>query len=451
MATIVIQFGLFPAGKSEQDLCTLPKQKFTFMKRMALNFICKNEAHVISNMLTSVRPIADLIVAVDTGSTDDTVKLIEQFGTQNNIPTYVSARPFDNFSNSRNFALDELLKTVECLGWNLEETWGFWIDCDEHIVFSSKFEKNKIDQDLYLAKTWADSDSYSKQLFFRLSKGFRWVGPIHEIMEWADDVQIKIDVVKGINIIYERTGASWKGDLVEKFLDYARILEDYVNNGNNNFRWTFVIGDSYQAAAEFCKDSTKRTHILRSAKQSYEIAFSLCCTRSDQYICLYKIAEVKTKLNYDWQNIEKVLLKAHEMDPSRAECINRIIEHYIETNDWLGTYKYTDYAVNSFHGKSPVGLSHFCLDGSLYEWRLLYFHYLACQHCNRKKDASVAFKQLKYILQYPNEYLKEKDRLKILATSPLILNLRSMFSNIVNPIRRAFAKTIPSLNSTFNH
>ncbi len=33
------------------------------MNRFALNFICKNESHVIVRMLESVRPFTDLIVA----------------------------------------------------------------------------------------------------------------------------------------------------------------------------------------------------------------------------------------------------------------------------------------------------------------------------------------------------------------------------------------------------
>ena len=40
------------------------------MSKIALNIIVKNESHIINRMLESVRPVIDLIVAVDTGSTD---------------------------------------------------------------------------------------------------------------------------------------------------------------------------------------------------------------------------------------------------------------------------------------------------------------------------------------------------------------------------------------------
>ena len=57
------------------------------MGKLALNFICKNEAHVIEKMLNSIKTITDLIVVNDTGSTDGTQDIIKKFGQENNIPT----------------------------------------------------------------------------------------------------------------------------------------------------------------------------------------------------------------------------------------------------------------------------------------------------------------------------------------------------------------------------
>ena len=69
------------------------------MSKLALNFICKNESHVIGKMLNSAKDIVDLIVVNDTGSTDGTQDIIKKFGEENDIPTYVFERQFDNFEN----------------------------------------------------------------------------------------------------------------------------------------------------------------------------------------------------------------------------------------------------------------------------------------------------------------------------------------------------------------
>ena len=47
------------------------------MGKLALNFICKNESHIINKMLESCKEITDLIVATDTGSTDGTQEIIK--------------------------------------------------------------------------------------------------------------------------------------------------------------------------------------------------------------------------------------------------------------------------------------------------------------------------------------------------------------------------------------
>jgi glycosyltransferase involved in cell wall biosynthesis len=48
------------------------------MNKLALNFICKDVSHVIERMLNSSKTITDLIVTVDTGSTDGTQDLIDR-------------------------------------------------------------------------------------------------------------------------------------------------------------------------------------------------------------------------------------------------------------------------------------------------------------------------------------------------------------------------------------
>ena len=49
-------------------------------KKLALVQIMKNEAHVVTRMLNSIKPIVDMIVMVDTGSTDDSINIVKKWG-----------------------------------------------------------------------------------------------------------------------------------------------------------------------------------------------------------------------------------------------------------------------------------------------------------------------------------------------------------------------------------
>jgi len=72
---------------------------------LCLNMIVKNESKIITRLLTSVLPIIDCYCVCDTGSTDNTVELIESFFKARNIPGRVVYEPFKNFAHNRNFAL----------------------------------------------------------------------------------------------------------------------------------------------------------------------------------------------------------------------------------------------------------------------------------------------------------------------------------------------------------
>ena len=72
---------------------------------ICLNMIVKNESKVILRLLQSVLSIIDAYCICDTGSTDDTVKIIEDFFQEKNIPGKIIHEPFINFSHNRNVAL----------------------------------------------------------------------------------------------------------------------------------------------------------------------------------------------------------------------------------------------------------------------------------------------------------------------------------------------------------
>lgn len=79
--------------------------------------IAKDEQEWINMALKPVQKIADEIIVVDTGSTDDTVRLAERAGCK------VIEAPFEDFATSRNIAMDAS-----------SGDWMLWIDCDEQLI-----------------------------------------------------------------------------------------------------------------------------------------------------------------------------------------------------------------------------------------------------------------------------------------------------------------------------
>jgi glycosyltransferase involved in cell wall biosynthesis len=77
------------------------------LPKICLNMIVKNESKIIQRLLDSVLPMIDCYCICDTGSTDNTVNIIETFFRNNKVPGKIVREPFRDFGYNRSFALQE--------------------------------------------------------------------------------------------------------------------------------------------------------------------------------------------------------------------------------------------------------------------------------------------------------------------------------------------------------
>jgi glycosyltransferase involved in cell wall biosynthesis len=89
-------------------------------------------------MLNSIKSVIDCAVFVYTGSTDGTQDIIKKWGEANNIPCFVYERPFDNFENSRNYAM-QMVKD--------KSQYAFWLDADETLEIDYKYFADDYDKE----------------------------------------------------------------------------------------------------------------------------------------------------------------------------------------------------------------------------------------------------------------------------------------------------------------
>ena len=89
--------------------------------RLSVCIIAKNEASVIGRCLESIKPAADEIIVVDTGSEDNTEKIAESFGAR-----VISSDWRDDFSYSRNISIK-----------HAKGVWILWLDADDFVPSES--------------------------------------------------------------------------------------------------------------------------------------------------------------------------------------------------------------------------------------------------------------------------------------------------------------------------
>jgi glycosyltransferase involved in cell wall biosynthesis len=380
------------------------------MAKLVLTQIMKNEAHVITRMLDSIKSIVDIICLVDTGSTDNTIEVVKNWGTQNNIETHVFERAFDNFENSRNYSIQVAREVTKDRG---NDYWGFWLDADETIEILPTFNKAGINKDLYMFNTYINVMKYTRNECYKLDKPFRFYGPVHEFIV-CDDKNITSGLMEGINVRVQMDGGSWKGNIPEKYKSHAFVLEKYIDTNRQDPRWIFYTAQSYHDSACMPDNREENEERLRRSMKYYKERIS----RNDGYpeevfYSQFRVGTIMRALEEPWILTLNEFLKAYSMDPLRAEPIKAIIDYYLAVGEWHNAYIFSKFAKMNFHQKNPYPTRLLFVDESLYIWKLLEVHAAACFYTGRKDEAKQVYQEMVSISRQTPQYFTQEDMQKI--------------------------------------
>lgn len=194
--------------------------------------ICKNEEQFVDRWFNSMKE-ADEIYVLDTGSTDNTVEKLKQHGV------HVKTKIIDpwRFEVARNYSLemipddcdicvctdlDEVLKP----GWRdiLEEVWQKDTTRCRYIYNWKLDEKNKPLVSFYYEKIHS-------------RKNYRWIFPVHEILEFLGD--------KEHYVITDKIILNHYPDPTKSRSNYLNLLELSVKEYPNNDRNKHYLGREY--------------------------------------------------------------------------------------------------------------------------------------------------------------------------------------------------------------
>ena len=383
------------------------------MPKLILNTIVKNESHCIIGMLEAAAKISDAIVIADTGSTDGTQDLIRKFGEENNIPTFVFERPFDDFEKSRNFGMEKAREVVGELGWDPNDCWTWWCDADEKIIVDPKFDKRQFNKDLFMINTYIGNMKYTRNTFARVSKPFRFYGPVHEFIV-CDEQNITSGLAENVHVDVKMIGSSWQGDISQKYLDHAHKLEAYISKDRKDPRWIFYTAQSYHDSASMKDNKEENEERLRRALKYYRERVNRQDGYAEEiYYSQYRVGTLMRILEEPWSQTHQELLKAYSMDPMRAESIKVIIDYYLQMGDWNMGYLYTKFAKSVFHGRNPYPTRLLFVDEAIYVWKIAEAHSAACFYTNRLDEARSTYNEIVALTKTHTQYFTQEDLQKI--------------------------------------
>ena len=277
---------------------------------LCLNMIVKNESNTITRLFDSVVSIIDAYCICDTGSTDNTVEIIENYFTSKNIPGKVVHEPFKNFCHNRNFALSS------CVGLT-----DFVLLLDADMVLCVKnFDKNMLSKyDTFKVLQGNDSFYYQNVRIVRNNGLYSYSGVTHEYINTPPNSKM-FDITKDQLFI---TDIGDGGSKANKFERDILLLTQGINDEPNNERYHFYLANSYYDTGKYEK-----------AIEYYEKRIKFGGWEQEVWYSYYKIGLAYKCLNKMPEALN-AWLNGFDYYPERLEGIYEILSHY----RYLSKYK----------------------------------------------------------------------------------------------------------------
>jgi glycosyltransferase involved in cell wall biosynthesis len=368
--------------------------------------IVKNEASVITRCLSSVKPLIDSWVIVDTGSTDGTQEIIRDFMKE--IPGELYERPWKNFEHNRNEALLLAKKRADYL---------LIMDADDQLAFEPSFVRPTLTKDAYLLNIRYDELSFRRYQLISTRLPWRWKGVLHEFL--TCDIPFSSEILDGVVYLDRHEGARSKDP--EKFRKDAAVLLQGLQKEPNNSRYMYYIAQSYKGAEEYDKALTW-----------YQKRIDVGGDDDEMFWSLLQMASCQTLLGKPSTCVIDTLLNAQRLRPTRAEPVYFLAQTYRKLGWYDVSYALISSLRSSIHvpdmrlnkdgihegslrGLPALDDFSICLPwcthyGIAFEWALCTYHVGEYQACLEACDSLLANRDL------PQVWRKQIEQTRCLAS-----------------------------------
>jgi FkbM family methyltransferase len=292
-----------------------------------LNHLCimvKNAGPQFEQMLTDNINYFDKWTILDTGSSDETIDIINRILVGKKYGN-LYCEPFINFKDSRNRLLELAGKECKYITM-LDDTYVINGDLREFLKevrgdqYSNSFT-------LYIS---SNDSLYGSNRIICSDSDLKYIYRIHEVITDKNNINIIIPQNK-VKIVDRRFDYMEKRTMERKQLDLKLLFEELEDNPNDPRTYyylaqTYNLLEDYEKAYEYF---LKRLEIINAGfiQERYDSAFEAG-----------RIANFK--LNKLWDECLKLYEKAIQIDDSRPDAYYFIGIHYYLENNYQQAYKY---------------------------------------------------------------------------------------------------------------
>jgi len=375
--------------------------------------IVKNAGDNFEEILTKNLPIIDRWTILDTGSTDNTIDIINKVlvGKKKGC---LYREPFINFKDSRNRCLD--LAGKEC---------KFLLMLDDTYIVDGDLRKflNTVrgDQfsDTFSLFIRSDDVCYTSNRIIKSETGLRYIYKIHEVITPVNNINVIVPYIH--STIFDYRSDYMQNRTMDRKLYDIEVLFQELEDDPDDPRSLYYIGQTYNLLD---KQELALEYYLKRVNHPVE---GFLQEKIDA--CFESARMCNFHLNKPWEECEKLYLKSFEMDKTRSDALYFLgIHYYLETENEMKNKKIAyDYMKKCFELGYP-------------------------EHCQYSLKPSLHFyflpKFLAHLSYIHNDYITGKK-----CTDVFLEKNKSYLQGVI-PFKECFSemdyKTVKSWNDIFN-
>lgn len=345
------------------------------MKQMiCLNMIVRNEAAVIRRCLESVKPFIDRWVIVDTGSEDDTEKIIREVMADK--PGSLSRSKWVNFAHNRTSALHKAQEICD------PEDYLLFIDADETLSAPEGFQWRELKFAAYHLHAEYAGVTYSRGALVSARRDWRWEGPVHEYLTVGDGMVpfVQLDQPR----IIVGTGGARSRD-PDTYAKDAALLEKALIVDPNNARNAFYLAQSYRDMGE-----------LKVAYAAYRNRSKMEGWAEETWYAMYEMGRLAEKMASSAE-VHSAYLAAFQYRPTRAEPLYELARYHRERGELHLAHLFARQAITI---KRPE--DRLFVNDSVYQWRALDEFSVAAYWVGSRAEGRVAVEKMLECPQLPD-------------------------------------------------
>lgn len=349
--------------------------------RVCLNMIVKNEAKVIERALLSAWPLIDDWVISDTGSTDDTQELIQNFFASRMMPGVLLEHPWTNFEVNRNQAL---LGALE----HSDSDYILFMDADDIFVAPSPsviFELPvavRFPQFMIKVQFPYGTETSRTGLISRES-GCRWKGVLHESINCPPGTVSNYRFYNKGPYIKVIGGGGARNMDPDKFLKDVAVLETALKENPDDTRYQFYLAQSL-------KDAGKPAEALAAYLKRADMAG----WQEEVFISLYEAAKLMKLLNYHKAQVMATLTRAHMARPHRIEALHQMAEIHRNDKEYAECMLVASLAIRLRKEVPKPGLDTLFLQTWIYDYGLLDTYSICAYFTGHYKESLDAYDEM---------------------------------------------------------